>query len=116
MTMSKQSAAPYKLKTMDEVVAAMPAKQRAQVHAETKRLIQEELTLRELRKARKLTQAKLAKRMGVTQDVVSRTEVREDLMLSTLQKTVRAMGGKLELVVKFADLPEVRLTGFADVG
>ena len=40
--------------------------------------------MRDLRKARKLTQARVAKVLGVTQDSVSRLEKRSDLMLSTL--------------------------------
>jgi len=51
------------------------------------------MSLRDLRKARKLTQARVAKALGVTQDSVSRLEKRSDLLLSTLRKTVKAMGG-----------------------
>ena len=56
-------------------------------------LIAEEMTLRELRHARKLTQVRVAKKLGITQDSVSRIEKRSDLLLSTLRKTVEAMGG-----------------------
>ncbi len=47
------------------------------------------MSLRDLRKARKLTQARVAKALGVTQDSVSRLEKRSDLLLSTLRKTVK---------------------------
>jgi hypothetical protein len=59
--------------------------------------------LRELRHARKLTQVKMPKTLGVTQDSVSRLEKRSDLLLSTLRKTVEAMGGNLSLVAEFPD-------------
>ena len=64
-------------------------------------LLAEEMTLCELRKARKLTQVRVAKKLRITQDSVSRLEKRSDLLLSTLRKTVKAMGGNLSLVAEF---------------
>ena len=72
------------------------------------------MTLRELRKARKLTQARVAKKLGITQDSVSRLEKRSDLLLSTLRKTVKAMGGNLFLVAEFPDRPPVVLSGISE--
>src|SRR5688500_11494920 len=71
------------------------------------------MTLRELRHARKLTQVKMAKKLGITQDSVSRLEKRSDLLLSTLRKTVEAMGGNLSLVAEFRDREPVILSGIA---
>ena len=65
------------------------------------------MTLRELRQARKLTQVRMAKVPGISRDSVSRLEKRSDLLLSTLQKTVQALGGKLTLVAEFPDRPPV---------
>ena len=45
---------------------------------------------------------------------VSRLEQRSDLLLSTLRKTVEAMGGNLSLIAKFPDRPPVELAGLAD--
>ena len=56
-------------------------------------LTAEEMTLRELRKARQLTQVSVARQLGISQDGVSRLEQRSDLLLSTLRRTVEAMGG-----------------------
>ena len=53
------------------------------------------MTLQELRQARKLTQVRLAKALGIPQDAVSRLEKRSDLLLSPLRRSVEAMGGKL---------------------
>lgn len=72
------------------------------------------MTLRELRKARKLTQVRLARKLGVTQDSVSRLEKRSDLLLSTLRKTIEAMGGNLSLIAEFPDRPPVVLSGIAE--
>ena len=69
------------------------------------------MTLRELRQARKLTQVRMAKTLGITQDSVSRMEQRSDLLLSTLRKTVEAMGGNLSLIAEFPDAPPVLLSG-----
>ena len=72
------------------------------------------MTLRELRHARKLTQVRMAKTLGITQDSVSRLEKRSDLLLSTLRKTVQAMGGNLSLVAEFPDRAPVVLSGIAE--
>lgn len=83
------------------------------MEARAAQLIAEEMTLRELRKARKLTQVRMAKALGVTQDSVSRLEKRSDLLLSTLRKTVQALGGNLSLVAEFPDQAPVVLSGIA---
>jgi DNA-binding XRE family transcriptional regulator len=99
----------------DKIKKLSPA-QRKKVEARAAGLIAEEMTLRELRKARKLTQVRVAKALGVTQDSVSRLEKRSDLLLSTLRKTVQAMGGNLSLVAEFPDREPVVLSGIADDG
>ena len=96
----------------DKIRKLGPAR-RKKVEARAKELIAEEMTLRELRKARKLTQVRMAKALGIKQDSVSRLEKRSDLLLSTLRKTVEAMGGNLSLVAKFPDRAPVVLSGIA---
>ncbi|MGB3293158.1 MAG: XRE family transcriptional regulator [Phormidesmis sp.] len=73
------------------------------------------LTLQELRKAHGLTQEALAAELNIKQENVSRIEKRSDLLLSTLRGYVEAMGGELQLVVKFPDGPPVTLDGFSDL-
>jgi DNA-binding XRE family transcriptional regulator len=87
--------------------------QRKKVEARAAELIEEEMTLRELRTARQFTQVRMAKALGITQDSVSRLERRSDLLLSTLRKTVEAMGGNLSLVAEFPDRAPVVLSGIA---
>jgi transcriptional regulator with XRE-family HTH domain len=87
---------------------------RKKVEARAAELIAEEMTLRELRKARKLTQVRVARALGVNQDSVSRLEKRSDLLLSTLRKTVEAMGGSLSVVAEFPDRPPVVLSGISE--
>ncbi len=97
----------------DKIRKLSPA-QRKKVETRAAELVAEEMTLRELRKARKLTQVRMAKALGVTQDSVSRLEKRSDLLLSTLRKTVQAMGGNLSLVAEFPDRAPVVLSGIAE--
>lgn len=99
---------------VDDKIAGLDPVRRRQVEERAKELIAEEMTLRELRKARQLTQVNVARRLGISQDGVSRLEQRSDLLLSTLRKTVEAMGGNLSLIAKFPDRPPVELAGLAD--
>lgn len=87
---------------------------RKKIEARAAQLVAEEMTLQELRHARKLTQVRMAKALGITQEGVSRLEKRSDLLLSTLRKTVKAMGGNLSLVAEFPDRDPVVLSGIAD--
>ena len=56
----------------------------------------------------------MAKALGIGQDGVSKLEKRADLMISTLRKTVEAMGGNLSLVAEFPDHDPVVLSGIAE--
>lgn len=65
--------------------------------------VQEELRLmllEELRKAESLSQAELARRMGVSQPAIARLESQEDVQVSTLQRLVQALGGVLEITAR----------------
>ena len=99
---------------VDDKIKKLSPAQLKKVKAGAAELIAEEMTLRELRHARKLTQVRLAKKLGITQDSVSRLEKRSDLLLSTLRKTVEAMGGNLSLVAEFPDREPVVLSGIAE--
>src|SRR5271154_4793586 len=88
--------------------------QRKKVEDRAAELVAEEMSLRQLRKARKLTQARVAKVLGVTQDSVSRLEKRSDLLLSTLRKTVKAMGGNVRIVAEFPDRAPVTLSEISE--
>ncbi|MDR3676214.1 MAG: helix-turn-helix transcriptional regulator [Acidobacteriota bacterium] len=95
---------------VDDKIRGLRAPQRRKVEARAAELMAEEMTLRELRKARKLTQVRLAKTLKINQDSVSRLEKRSDLLLSTLRKAVEAMGGTLSLVAEFPDRRPVMLS------
>jgi len=61
------------------------------------------MSLRDLRRAHRLTQERIAETLGCGQDQVSRLDQRSDLLLSTLRGYVEARGGQLEIVAEFPD-------------
>jgi len=98
---------------LERIRKELSTARRKKVRARAAQLIAEEMTLQELRRARKLTQVSMAKALGIGQDGVSKLEKRADLMISTLRKTVEAMGGRLSLVAEFPDRAPVVLSGIA---
>jgi transcriptional regulator with XRE-family HTH domain len=56
-----------------------------------------------LRKARQQTQVQLADKLGIDQASVSAIENRSNLLLSTLAKYVRALGGDVEIRAVFPE-------------
>lgn len=74
------------------------AKVQAKVHAEVN-----SMPLAELRRARAMTQTRLAESLQVNQAAVSKIEQRSDMYLSTLRSYVAAMGGSLEVRAVFPE-------------
>src|SRR6266566_829810 len=103
------------MSNLERIRKELSPARRKKVAARAAQLIAEEMTLQELRHARKLTQVRLAKSLGMSQDGISKLEKRSDLLLSTLRKTVEAMGGSLSLVAEFPDRDPVVLSGIAEV-
>ena len=95
---------------VNEIIRKLNPAERKKVEDRAAEIIAEEMSLRDLRKARKLTQTRVAKTLGITQDSVSRLEKRSDLLLSTLRKTVKAMGGEVRIVAQFPDRSPVFLS------
>jgi transcriptional regulator with XRE-family HTH domain len=89
------------MKTLPQIIAALPPAERAQVTARGQELIAQEYALQSLRKARHLTQVRMAEMLHMRQDSVSKLENRSDLLLSTLRSYIQAMGGNLRLIVEF---------------
>jgi len=101
--------------TLEEKLAALPAGRRKRIEKRAAQLTAEELTLCELRKARKVTQTQLARKLGVKQEQISRIEKRTDLHISTLRRSVEALGGSLSLIAEFPDGAPVKLSGLSDL-
>lgn len=102
----------YKPISLEEVMSTMPAKRRKEIETKGRALLEKidrRATLAEMRISRRISQAKLADVLGVQQMQVSRLERRNDPRLSTLRRTVEALGGQLTLVATFPDQKPVVL-------
>jgi DNA-directed RNA polymerase specialized sigma subunit len=97
----------------EQMMAKLSVEEKELIAARSKDLIEEEMTLHELRKAHKMTQKNLAASLGVEQAHISRMEKRSDLLLSTLRSYVEAMGGTLKLVAEFPNKKAVILHGIS---
>jgi hypothetical protein len=103
-------------KNVDDIIRNLTPRQRKRVEARAAQLIAEEMTLRQLRQACKLTQQKVAKSLRIGQEGVSKIERRSDLLISTLRDYVQAMGGQLSLIVEFPNREPVILSGITELG
>jgi transcriptional regulator with XRE-family HTH domain len=99
------------MKALDQKIKELTWARRKRIEARAAQLVAEEMSLRELRRAHKLTQARIAETLGIGQDQVSRLEQRSDLLLSTLRDYVEAMGGRLTIVAEFPHQKPVVLSG-----
>jgi DNA-binding transcriptional regulator YiaG len=104
------------MKTLDQKIKEMSPARRKKIAARAAQLLAEEMSLRELRRAHKLTQERIAETLGIGQDQVSRLEQRSDLLLSTLRTYVEAMGGRLMIIAQFPHRNPVVLSGIAALG
>jgi transcriptional regulator with XRE-family HTH domain len=95
--------------TLEEMIARLPTAEQAAIKKRSAELINKAVTLQQMRKARALTQKKLAKKLGVGQVAISKLESRSDLLLSTLRTYIEAMGGTLDLIVRFPNGQPVKL-------
>ena len=102
------------MRSLEQIMQGISPERRNRVEAHAAELIAEELTRRELRRARKVTRTRVGKTLGVSEGAVLRLEKRADLMLSAFRKSVEAMGGKVSLVVEFPDRPPAVLSGIGE--
>jgi transcriptional regulator with XRE-family HTH domain len=72
----------------------------------------EEMSLLQLRKARELTQTKIADELHMGQGDVSKLERRTDMYVSTLASYLQAVGADLEIRAVFSDGRAVKITQF----
>ena len=101
------------MKSLKDKMAELGEARRQKIEARAAELAAEEMSLRDLRRAHRLTQARVGKTLKIGQDGVSRLEQRSDLLISTLRNYVEAMGGDLQLIARFPDRPAVAVTGLA---
>jgi len=92
--------------TLEEVVSKRPVNERRVKRLKNQLLVRNSAArLAELRKGLNLTQIELAKRVGVDQAHVSRIESGNffELEFSTLERYIKALGGKIEVRARFGE-------------
>jgi hypothetical protein len=93
----------------EKIFATFSSERQRKIKKRAAELIVEEYTLQGLRKAKRITQEEVARRLIGRQVYVSRLERRADMKLSTLREYVRALGGDLQLLVTFPGDEVVKL-------
>lgn len=101
--------------TLEEMLASLPADERAEIDRRYEELLKEVESLKELRRLSKLSQAKMAKTLKISQPAVSKIEKQTDMYLSTLRGYVEAMGGEMDIVIRLPDRGPVTVKSLADV-
>ena len=86
---------------LEDILSALTPEHCAQVEARAQELIEEEMTLRDLRQTRYLTRERMAELLGVDQESVSRIKRHADLLLSTLASYKSSLQALLEILVHF---------------
>ena len=81
--------------------------------AEYRRLV-EEMSPHQLRKARELTQTRIAEELHMGQGDVSKLERRTDMYVGTLASYLQAVGAHLEIRAVFPDGRAVKITQFSE--
>lgn len=88
--------------------AKIPPERLAKIEAEVAEEVRG-LRLRELRKRLGLTQVQASERIDTSQADLSKVERRRDHKLSTVQRYVEGLGGKLRITAVFPDGQEVEI-------
>ena len=102
-------------KSLNDKLNVLTKNRQASISARATELIAEEMTLRDLRLALQKTQPELGVTLHMKQDGISRLENRSDMLLSTLNKYIHAMGGTLKLIAEFPGRPSIEIHGVADI-
>ena len=102
-------------RSLDDVMAALPAARREAIEERTDAKIREIEGLKALRLLTRHSQEQIAQSLGVKQPSVLKIERQTDLYLSTLRRFVEAAGGRLELRVELPGYEPFVLTGLGEI-
>ncbi|OUL19874.1 XRE family transcriptional regulator [Nostoc sp. 106C] len=102
-------------KILQSIWDNLPDDRKECIQARTEKLEVEYLTLQELRKTAGLTQAEISRNLDMPQSNVSRLERESDMLLSTLQNYIAAMGDSLIITVELPNKPPIRLNMLSDL-
>ena len=98
-------------KSFRELVTRTGTAKTRRIAARRTRELLAEMVLSEIREALGKTQSQMAKAAGMKQPSWAKLEGQSDMMISTLHKVMNAMGGELEITVRFPQ-GRVRLKQF----
>jgi transcriptional regulator with XRE-family HTH domain len=102
-------------KSISELTKDFSPERKARIEKGGELLLMEYDLVSKLRKDRELTQKELADILEIRQSAVSKLESQNDIMIQTLDRYIRALGGELEIRAKFPDR-EVTLNQFTKRG
>ncbi len=102
-------------RSLNDKMNSLTKKRQELILKRANQLIAEEMTLRDLRLALEKTQEDLGEILHMKQDGISRLEKRSDMLISTLNKYISAMGGSLKLMAEFPDRAPVEIHGIAEI-
>src|SRR3984885_3148048 len=91
---------------VDDVIASLPKDRQKKIAARGNELlaeVQRRMTLSEIRKGRKISQAKMAEALGIGQMQISRLEKRRDPRLYTTRRTISNVARQLTMIATFPD-------------
>ena len=106
-------------RNIDDAIAGLPKARRGRIETKAVLLANEMIehadSLGDIRKAMSKTQTEIARELGVGQVAVAQLEKRTDLLLSTLQRYVRAAGAELSLVIHTKQGAEIVLQSLGEL-
>ena len=102
-------------RTLNDVIGKLPKSRQDHIAARYRALKDEVESLQALRKAAGKAQSEIASTLRISQPSVSKIEKQTDMYLSTLRNYVEAVGGDLELVVRFPRQEPLHLHGLGEV-
>lgn len=100
---------------LKKVLESLPPERRAEIDRRYEELVNEVESLKELRRLSKLSQARIARTLKISQPAISKIEKQTDMYLSTLRGYVEAMGGELDVIVRLPDRGPVKIRSLEDV-
>jgi transcriptional regulator with XRE-family HTH domain len=106
-------------KSFKELVSRTGNAKTRQIAERRTRELVAEMIVSEIREALGKTQAQVAREAGMKQPSLAKLEAQSDMLISTLRKVMKAMGGELEVAVRFPQgrvrLKQFELTPFSEI-
>ena len=102
-------------RSLDAVIGSLPKARREKIDARYRVLKKDVESLQALRKAAGKAQVDIASSLKISQPSVSKIEKQTDMYLSTLRNYIAAIGGDLDLVVRFPRQTPIHLSGLGEI-